>query len=376
MPNIALKHITKRFGNTVAVNDLNLEIEDRDFVILLGPSGCGKTTTLRMIAGLETPTEGEIYIGDRLVFSSKKGIDISPDKRDIGFLFQNYALWPHMTVYQNIAFGLENLKWKKGKIKERVEELTHLLKIEELLDRYPSELSGGQQQRVAIARTLAPSPKVLLMDEPLSNLDAKLRTEMRAELKRLHKEIASTFVYVTHDQLEAMTLATKISLINQGILQQFEPPLKIYDRPANLFVADFIGNPTMNFIDVSLKEVEGNRYHLANDDLEIIFEKEGDPENVGKELVIGIRPEDIKISKSGLKAVVYSVLPSGMETIIRVKVGDLFLSLVTFGRTELSPDDISYLEFPENKYILFNKETGKNIGLGRIISIKKKERSK
>ncbi len=281
-----------------------------------------------------------------------------------------------MTVYQNIAFGLENLKWKKGKIKERVEELTHLLKIEELLDRYPSELSGGQQQRVAIARTLAPSPKVLLMDEPLSNLDAKLRTEMRAELKRLHKEIASTFVYVTHDQLEAMTLATKISLINQGILQQFEPPLKIYDRPANLFVADFIGNPTMNFIDVSLKEVEGNRYHLANDDLEIIFEKEGDPEDIGKELVIGIRPEDIKISKSGLKAVVYSVLPSGMETIIRVKIGNLFLSLVTFGRTELSPDDISYLEFPENKYILFNKETGKNIGLGRIISIKKKERSK
>ena len=376
MPNIALKHVTKRFGNTVAVNDLNLEIEDRDFVILLGPSGCGKTTTLRMIAGLETPTEGEIYIGDRLVFSSKKGIDISPDKRDIGFLFQNYALWPHMTVYQNIAFGLENLKWKKGKIKERVEELTHLLKIEELLDRYPSELSGGQQQRVAIARTLAPSPKVLLMDEPLSNLDAKLRTEMRAELKRLHKEIASTFVYVTHDQLEAMTLATKISLINQGILQQFEPPLKIYDRPANLFVADFIGNPTMNFINVSLKKVEGKRYHLTNDDLEIIFEKEGDPENVGKELVIGIRPEDIKISKSGLKAVVYSVLPSGMETIIRVKIGNLFLSLVTFGRTELSPDDISYLEFPENKYILFNKETGKNIGLGRIISIKKKERSK
>ncbi len=373
MPNIALKHITKRFGNTVAVNDLNLEIEDRDFVILLGPSGCGKTTTLRMIAGLETPTEGEIYIGDRLVFSSKKGIDISPDKRDIGFLFQNYALWPHMTVYQNIAFGLENLKWKKDKIKDRVEELTHLLKIEELLDRYPSELSGGQQQRVAIARTLAPSPKVLLMDEPLSNLDAKLRTEMRAELKRLHKEIASTFVYVTHDQLEAMTLATKISLINQGILQQFEPPLKIYDRPANLFVADFIGNPTMNFIDVSLKEVEGNRYHLANDDLEIIFEKEGDPEDIGKELVIGIRPEDIRISDSGLKAVVYSVLPSGMETIIRVKVGDLFLSLVTFGRTEVSPDDVSYLEFPEDKYILFNKETGKNIGLGSIVSIKKRE---
>ena len=228
MPRIELINVTKRWGKTVAVDNLNMVIEDRDFITLLGPSGCGKTTTLRMIAGLETPTSGKIIIGDKVVFDSEEGINISPAKRDIGFLFQNYALWPHMTVYKNIAFGLENLKWKKEDIKNRVAEVMKTLKIEEYADRYPSELSGGQQQRVAIARTLAPSPKVLFMDEPLSNLDAKLRGEMRTELKRLHSDTNSTFVYVTHDQLEAMTLATKICLINNGVLQQYEPPLKVY----------------------------------------------------------------------------------------------------------------------------------------------------
>ncbi len=197
MPKIVLEHVTKRFDKFVAVDDLNLVIEDRDFITLLGPSGCGKTTTLRMIAGLETPTEGKITIGDKVVFDSKEGIDIPASKRDIGFLFQNYALWPHMTVYQNISFGLENLKWDKEKIKKRVNEMLKMLKIEQFVERYPAELSGGQQQRVAIARTLAPSPKVLFMDEPLSNLDAKLRLEMRSELKRLHVDTDSTFVYVT-----------------------------------------------------------------------------------------------------------------------------------------------------------------------------------
>ena len=210
MPKIILNNVTKRFGKFVAVDKLNLVIEDRSFITLLGPSGCGKTTTLRMIAGLETPTEGEIIINDKIVFSSEKGIDISPSKRDVGFLFQNYALWPHMTVTKNISFGLENLKWPKDKIEARVQDLLKMLKIEEFASRYPAELSGGQQQRVAIARTLATGPKVLFMDEPLSNLDAKLRMEMRTELKRLHLETDSTFVYVTHDQLEAMTLSTKI----------------------------------------------------------------------------------------------------------------------------------------------------------------------
>ena len=192
MPRIVLEHVTKCFDKFVAVDDLNLVIEDRDFITLLGPSGCGKTTTLRMIAGLETPTKGRITIGDTVVFDSEEGIDISPAKRDIGFLFQNYALWPHMTVYDNIAFGLENLKWPKKKIEERVKEMMAMLKIEQFEKRFPSELSGGQQQRVAIARTLAPKPRVLFMDEPLSNLDAKLRLEMRSELKRLHVDTDST----------------------------------------------------------------------------------------------------------------------------------------------------------------------------------------
>ena len=258
MPKIILEHVTKRFDKFVAVDDLNLVIEDRDFITLLGPSGCGKTTTLRMIAGLETPTEGRITIGDTVVFDSEKGIDISAARRNIGFLFQNYALWPHMTVYQNIAFGLENLKWDKARIKERVAEMLAMLKIEQFGARYPSELSGGQQQRVAIARTLAPSPKVLFMDEPLSNLDAKLRLEMRSELKRLHMDTDSTFVYVTHDQMEAMALATKICLLDKGVLQQYEPPLDVYNAPANLFVADFVGNPTMNFIESRFEKTGDN----------------------------------------------------------------------------------------------------------------------
>ena len=248
MPEIRFENGLKKFGKTVAVKNINLKIDDKDFITLLGPSGCGKTTMLRMLAGLESPTTGNIYIDHKLVFSSEKGIDISPDKRDVGFLFQNYALWPHMTIFKNISFGLENLKWNKSKIKNRVEELLVLLKIEPLADRYPSELSGGQQQRVAIARTMAPNPKVLFMDEPLSNLDAKLRTEMRSELKRLHLETNSTFVYVTHDQLEAMTLSTKICHMNEGEIHQYAPPLEVYNNPSNLIVADFVGNPTMNFI--------------------------------------------------------------------------------------------------------------------------------
>ena len=216
MPDIHLTRVTKHFGKFVAVDRLNLDIRNNEFITLLGPSGCGKTTTLRMIAGLETPTEGRITIDDQVVFDADLGINIPPNKRDVGFLFQNYALWPHMTVSQNISFGLENLKWKKQEISERVRELTAMLKIGEFLDRYPSELSGGQQQRVAIARTLAPRPKVLFMDEPLSNLDAKLRTEMRTELKRLHKDTDSTFVYVTHDQLEAMTLSTRICIMGKA----------------------------------------------------------------------------------------------------------------------------------------------------------------
>ena len=230
MPEIRLNNVSKRFGKFVAVDNLNLDIESNAFITLLGPSGCGKTTTLRMIAGLETPTEGSISIDGKVVFDADRGINLPPNKRDVGFLFQNYALWPHMTVYQNIAFGLENLKWDKKRIRERANELLKMLRIEQFESRYPSELSGGQQQRVAIARTLAPGPKVLFMDEPLSNLDAKLRMEMRTELKRLHKDTDSTFVYVTHDQLEAMTLSTRVCIMENGVLQVRVVPGFYYGR--------------------------------------------------------------------------------------------------------------------------------------------------
>lgn len=241
MPRIELKNVTKRFDKFVAVDNLNMVIEDRDFITLLGPSGCGKTTTLRMIAGLETPTEGEIVIGDTIVFSSEKGINITPDKRDVGFLFQNYALWPHMTVKQNIAFGLENLKWPKEEIVARVQELLVMMKIESFGHRYPSELSGGQQQRVAIARTLATRPKVLFMDEPLSNLDAKLREKVRVEIREVQQKLGITAVYVTHDQAEALAISDVIISMNKGVIQQIASPREIYDNPTKRFVADFIG---------------------------------------------------------------------------------------------------------------------------------------
>ena len=261
MARIELSHVTKRWGGFYAVDDLDLLIDDNAFVTLLGPSGCGKTTTLRMIAGLETPTTGKITIDGVTVFDSDQGINIPPNKRRVGFLFQNYALWPNMTVFQNISFGLSNIKESglsvnengeivrdpnakdaprkltKDEIQRIVDRVSAIVKIQPFMDRYPGELSGGQQQRVAIARTLAPGPKVLFMDEPLSNLDAKLRLEMRSELQRLHLSTGSTFVYVTHDQMEAMTLATRICLISNGVLQQYDAPLTVYNKPNNTFVA-------------------------------------------------------------------------------------------------------------------------------------------
>ena len=510
MPRIELTHVTKRWDKFYAVDDLDLVIEDNAFVTLLGPSGCGKTTTLRMIAGLETPTTGRITIGDQVVFDSAAGINIPANKRKVGFLFQNYALWPNMTVYQNISFGLTNVKEelpkidlearktaalirilqkpddvvktiqecvdKKGKLDENkahiklidryeisiftaktlmgyklhesmepatvakakqaelekaleaarqkcrsegcvfgddftylkdgkpvtsvrklskeeidlsVRRVARIVKIGMFMDRYPAELSGGQQQRVAIARTLAPEPSVLFMDEPLSNLDAKLRLEMRSELQRLHLETGSTFVYVTHDQMEAMTLATKICLIDNGVLQQYDAPLTVYGQPNNTFVADFVGNPAINFIDAKGKQnadgsialtlfdgvravytpkaplvladwfaqadaadeaqkalvaekashkgyvEKGNkdtlfRYHVA-----VVDEQEdfGDEvELTDEDFVVGVRPEFLDISDSGaLEGEIYSAMPTGMETTVKVRVGEFLLTGVVFG---------------------------------------------
>lgn len=366
MPEIILKNLTKKWGKFVAVDNLDLNIKDRAFVTLLGPSGCGKTTTLRMIAGLETPTEGEIIIDGVTVFSSEKGINISPAKRDIGFLFQNYALWPHMTVYKNISFGLENLKWKKEQIEQRVNELLTMLKIEQFAHRYPSEISGGQQQRVAIARTLAPRPKVLFMDEPLSNLDAKLRLEMRTELKRLHRDTNSTFVYVTHDQLEAMTLATEVCLMKEGLLQQYEPPLVTYTKPNNLFVADFVGNPTMNFIDVKNIKNDKHQVEFAINEKKYRFITKEVLENINENLVLGVRPEFVKITKSGLKGKVHATLPGGMETTVRLQCGDIYLTSVVFGIIDYEYEQAVKLTFSGDDIILFDQEKGDIIATGEI----------
>lgn len=546
MPEITLRNITKRWGKFYAVDHLDLDIEDNAFITLLGPSGCGKTTTLRMIAGLETPTSGQIKIGDRVVFDSEAGINVPANKRKVGFLFQNYALWPNMTVYQNISFGLSNIKEempecdlsamkkasllealknpkeivklieeckdKQGKLdknkaylklidaytlsiytakelfamnlqessdvekdaraqaeklekqlqeimashKAKGEELNEkfevvknqkvvtsvrklskeeidlsvrrvarIVKIGMFMDRYPAELSGGQQQRVAIARTLAPEPQVLFMDEPLSNLDAKLRLEMRYELQRLHLETGSTFVYVTHDQMEAMTLATKICLINNGVLQQYDAPLTVYNQPNNLFVADFVGNPSINFIEAKGKQGEdgaieltmldgikaafhssetlnmaewfatrdkeeqqkqenvkkqsadkkyvekGNkdevfRYHISRIDESMESLRE-EPVLTNEDFVLGIRPENIGFDEAGkIESTIYGAMPTGMESTIKAAVGNFLLTSVVFGNTIYRIGERKNIDIKSNNILLFDRKSGKCITSGRL----------
>ena len=537
MPEIKLEHVTKRWGKFYAVDDLSMVIEDNAFVTLLGPSGCGKTTTLRMIAGLETPTSGRITIGDTVVFDSEKGINVPANKRKVGFLFQNYALWPNMTVYENISFGLSNIKEpmpkvdfeaknaarlaeilerpeevvkvleecrdKNGRLEENkaciklidtftismftakklfsyhlesgkdlsgeidalrakvenarktqtlndqfevvrdgqvvtevrkltkeeidltVRRVSRIVKIGMFMDRYPAELSGGQQQRVAIARTLAPEPSVLFMDEPLSNLDAKLRLEMRYELQRLHVETGSTFVYVTHDQMEAMTLATQICLIDNGVLQQYDAPLTVYHRPSNLFVADFVGNPSINFVeargtqsadgaieltlfqgrkarltpsapldlsawfaqrdqeDARREELhkqkaadksyveKGNkdetfRYHIAKV-VEDDFSLQEEPMLTNEDLVLGIRPEFIDITDTGaLDGEIYGAMPTGMESTIKVRIDDFLLTGVVFGSTLFTIGSKIKVDISGDNIMLFDRKSGKCIALGSL----------
>ena len=546
MPNIKLINVTKRWGKFYAVDNLSLEIEDNSFITLLGPSGCGKTTTLRMIAGLETPTSGRITIGDKVVFDSGTGINLPPNKRRVGFLFQNYALWPNMTVYENIAFGLNNIKEelpvydftykntlrlieilrdpedvleyieeskdKNGKIdikrlslklidaykisastakilmgyklhetknvraeaeriitrltktaeeikagymakgkglneegvvtdngiaintvrtlsKEEIDlsvrRVSRIVKIGMFMDRYPAELSGGQQQRVAIARTLAPEPAVLFMDEPLSNLDAKLRLEMRYELQRLHVETGSTFVYVTHDQMEAMTLATKICLMNNGVLQQYDAPLELYNKPKNLFAADFIGNPSINLIEAKGQQQEDGSVALSLlDGINVIYkpsktiniedwfnsrnvkedaklkEKQklvhdkGYVEKVNKDevfkyhipkvnydeseldeetpvtdedFVVAIRPECIEISDDGaIKGVIYGAMPTGMESTVKIRVGKFLLTGVIFGSVIYQIGTEVRINIKGDNIALYDRKSGNYIASGTL----------
>jgi multiple sugar transport system ATP-binding protein len=289
MASVTYEHVTKRFGDVVAVNDLDIQIEDKEFLVLVGPSGCGKTTALRLLAGLEEITDGRILIGDRLVN------DVPPKDRDIAMVFQSYALYPHMSVFDNMAFGLKLRKTPRAEIKRRVEEAAGILGIETLLDRKPRQLSGGQRQRVAVGRAIVREPKVFLFDEPLSNLDAKLRVETRANINKLHQRLQTTFIYVTHDQTEAMTMASRIAVIKSGLLQQLDTPQHLYDHPANVFVAGFIGSPAMNFFDARLERVDGGLAVVSSGFTVPVPESKTARYGsyAGKQVVFGIRPEDI-----------------------------------------------------------------------------------
>ena len=438
MARIELTHVTKRWGGFYAVDDLDLVIEDNAFVTLLGPSGCGKTTTLRMIAGLETPTTGRITIDGVPVFDSDQGINVPANKRRVGFLFQNYALWPNMTVYQNIAFGLSNIKeaglsvndageivrdpedkgqprkLTKDEINRIVARVSAIVKIQPFMDRYPGELAGGQQQRVAIARTLAPGPRVLFMDEPLSNLDAKLRLEMRSELQRLHLSTGSTFVYVTHDQMEAMTLATRICLISNGVLQQYDEPLKVYNLPNNTFVADFVGNPAINFMNArGTQQADGTFklkildqyvgvftpaepvtvetwYEQANREISAFEAKERPAEKTNKDVpfkypvamvndtaeerepdredwVLGVRPEFVTISENGpIEGEIFSAMPTGMETTVRIRVGNYLLTGMIFGGITYKIGEKIRISFSGNGTTLFSRVNGRLVSNGKL----------
>ena len=351
---IVIKNLTKKFGDVVAVNDVSLTIEPGSFLTLLGPSGCGKTTLLRCISGLEDPDDGEIYIGETLVYSRSKGISLQPGQRDLGLVFQNYALWPHMTVYKNITFALEIQKMPKADMEQRVKESLAEVQMEGYEDRYPREMSGGQQQRIALARMLAYRPSVFLMDEPLSNLDARLRMDMRTELKRLHHISGATTVYVTHDQIEAMTMSTNIAIMKEGVIQQNDTPDKVYHYPANLFVADFIGNPKINLMEGWVSgpgSVDLGKFNVPVR----TYNKTGD-------VVVGIRPEDITVSTTpidhGVEFQAYSVLPSGADTTIIARKGETELTVKEIGVSKIQMDQKIWLTFNSDAINLYDKETG------------------
>ena len=289
MAGVTYEHVWKKFGDFVAINDLNIKIEDKEFLVLVGPSGCGKTTALRCLAGLEEVTDGKVMIGNNVVN------DVPPKDRDIAMVFQSYALYPHMTVYDNMAFGLKLRKLPKADIQKRVQTAAEILGIEMLLKRKPRELSGGQRQRVAVGRAIVREPKVFLFDEPLSNLDAKLRVQTRAQISKLHQGLQTTFIYVTHDQVEAMTMATRIAVMNKGILQQLDTPQSLYDRPNNLFVAGFIGSPSMNFFPAHIRKDNGSLFvDLEGSKVKIPAEKAATYAHLeGREVIMGVRPEDI-----------------------------------------------------------------------------------
>lgn len=367
MAGVRLVNLTKRFGNVVAVNKVNLEVRDGEFLVLVGPSGCGKTTCLRMIAGLEDPTEGEIWIGDRLVN------DVSPKDRNIAMVFQNYALYPHMTAYDNMAFALRLRKVPRGEIDKRVRQAAEMLGIENLLDRRPRELSGGQRQRVAVGRAIVREPSVFLMDEPLSNLDAKMRVETRAELIRLHRKLGVTTIYVTHDQLEAMTMGDRIAVMRDGVIQQVDTPLGLYYNPRNVFVAGFIGTPPMNLLEATVSAREEGVYVDAGDfQIRINGAKASAAQPFdGEPVVLGIRPNDIydrallKDADSSRYATISATVdvaePMGAEAVLYLSAGQSRLVASVDSATAAREGQPLDVAIDLERVYLFRQETGEAI---------------
>ena len=357
---VRIENLTKTFGKVVAVNDLTLDIKDGSFVTLLGPSGCGKSTTLEIIAGLQEPDTGKVYIGDECV------TDLSPSDRDIAMVFQSYALYPHKSVYKNMSFGLELHGYSKEEIDKRVKRTAELLNMKELLDRKPKELSGGQRQRVALGRAIVREPKVFLFDEPLSNLDAKLRLYMRAELKKLHEVLGTTTIYVTHDQAEAMSLADKIAVMKDGRLHQFDTPEGTYDHPADQFVASFMGNPPMNFIPGTCEKRNGR----------LIFTSEGitigipsplvdaiKRNSTSSRLTLGVKPEHIclhaKPDSSTIKSKIYAQEPMGMNFLLTLEIGKELVKVITTQLPKKVRSDEVWVSIPTDKMHFFDEKTGK-----------------
>ncbi len=371
MASLELKNIYKKYpGGVIAVSDFNLSIADKEFIILVGPSGCGKSTTLRMIAGLEEISEGELYIGDKLVN------DVVPKERDIAMVFQNYALYPHMTVFENMAFGLKLRKTPKDEIKRRVEEAARILDITHLLERKPKALSGGQRQRVALGRAIVREPKVFLLDEPLSNLDAKLRAQMRTEITKLHQRLGTTFIYVTHDQVEAMTMGTRIVVMKDGLIQQVDTPQNLYEKPVNLFVAGFMGSPQMNFVNAKVVETaKGLGLELGKDGASVVVNLPDSKVNdnikscLNKEVIMGVRPEDLHDDEMFLSAATTGIVDAdvevtelmGHETYLYLNMlGEPIVARVNSRSTARVGDNIK-IAINVNKVHIFDKETEKTL---------------
>ena len=361
MAGVTFDHVWKRYGDVVAVNDFTLDIQDEEFLVLVGPSGCGKTTALRMVAGLEEISEGTLKIGERVVN------DLAPKDRDVAMVFQSYALYPHMSVRDNLAFGLKLRKVPKADIDRRVQEAARMIELTNLLDRKPKQLSGGQRQRVALGRAIVREPAVFLMDEPLSNLDAKLRVQTRAEIARLHQRLRTTIVYVTHDQVEAMTMGDRIAVMNSGVLQQVGPPQELYERPVNKFVAGFIGSPSMNFMNLNVQRSDG-KLALTDDKITLPVPERLRPavEAAGDELTAGIRPEHFELGAAdansvGLRATTDVVEFLGNEELLHLRMGDHDIVAIVGAAHRVRPGDVLDMHVPVDKIQLFSQTDGASL---------------